>query len=89
MRSARFAMWLPVQELLLEGGGITVEDLRRVSKWHGRVVNPKLASTTASVLVAAMQARRREAGKRVQAAKVLIPNVSVNWRRFLWHNQNN
>lgn len=83
MRSARFAMWLPVQELLLEGGVITVEDLRRVSKWHGRVVNPKLASTTASVLVAAMQARRREAGKRVQAAKVLIPNVSVIWRLLM------
>ena len=57
-----------------------MEDQRRVSKWHGRVVKPKLASSTASVLVAAMQARRREAGKRVQAAMVLNPNFSALWR---------
>ncbi|EIE21255.1 alpha/beta-hydrolase [Coccomyxa subellipsoidea C-169] len=55
--------------LLLDGAGITIDDLRRVSRWHGHVVNPKLASTTAAELVAAMQARRKKAAKRIQEAK--------------------
>lgn len=46
-----------------------MEDLRRVSKWHGRVVDPKLARTTALELVTAMQARRKKAAKRLQVAK--------------------
>ena len=57
------------QGLLLEGAGISLEDLRRVSRWQGRVVNPKLASTTAAELVAAIDTRRRKAAKRMHAAE--------------------
>ncbi len=59
---------LPDQELL-EGAGITVEDLRCVTRWHGRVVKPKLAQTTAGQLVTAMQARHKKIAKAAQLAK--------------------
>ncbi|BDA51088.1 probable lipase at N-terminal half [Coccomyxa sp. Obi] len=59
----------PIQELLLEGAGITVEDLRCVTRWHGRVVNPKLAGATAGQLVNAFQARHKKIAKEAQREK--------------------
>lgn len=47
-----------------------MEDLRRVSRWHGRVVNPKLTATTAAELVARVQARSKRDAKHALAAKV-------------------
>ncbi|BDA51092.1 probable phospholipase A1-Igamma1, chloroplastic at C-terminar half [Coccomyxa sp. Obi] len=54
----------PIKELLLEGAGITVEDLRRVSRWHGRMVNPKVARATAAELVAHTMARKKKIAKK-------------------------
>ncbi len=59
----------PDQELLLEGARISVDDLRCVTRWHGRVVNPKLARARAGQLVAALQARHKKIAKEAQAAK--------------------
>lgn len=60
---------LPDQELLLGGAGITVEDLRRVSRWHGRMVNPKVARATAAELVAHTMARKKKLYKSEKAGK--------------------
>lgn len=57
------------QELLLEGAGITVEDLRRVSRWHGRMVNPKIARTKAAEVVTHVLARKKQLAKSAKAGK--------------------
>lgn len=60
---------LPDQELLLEGAGITVDDLRRVSRWHGRMVNPKLARAKAAEVVAHVVARKKRLAKTAKTGK--------------------
>ncbi|CAL8466199.1 g5735 [Coccomyxa elongata] len=65
----------PIQDLLLHGAGIAMEDLRRVSRWHGRVVNPKLTPTTAAELVARVQALSKMDAKRALATKVAKEGV--------------
>ncbi|CAL8466200.1 g5736 [Coccomyxa elongata] len=59
----------PIKELLLDGADITVEDLRRVSRWHGRMVNPKVARATAAELVAHTMARKKKLSKNEKAGK--------------------
>lgn len=57
-----------------------MEDLRRVSRWHGQVVNPKLTATTAADLVARVQARSRRDAKRTATAKVsFFSLLLVHW----------
>ncbi|CAK0786084.1 hypothetical protein CVIRNUC_009297 [Coccomyxa viridis] len=61
----------PMQRLLLDGIGLTIEDMRRLARWHGRVINPALANASASVLVAQKLAARR-AEKRKEARKLRV-----------------
>ncbi|BDA51086.1 hypothetical protein COCOBI_17-3060 [Coccomyxa sp. Obi] len=65
----------PIQDLLLHGAGISIEDLRRVSRWHGRVVNPKLTSTTAADVLARVQTRSKRTAKRALTAKAAKEGV--------------
>ncbi|CAL5228580.1 g11739 [Coccomyxa viridis] len=61
----------PIQTLLLDGIGLTLNDMRRLARWHGRVVNPALASASASVAVAQKIARNRAARRKAdQLAKI-------------------
>ena len=61
----------PLQKLLLDGIGLTIEDMRRLARWHGRVIDPALANATASVLVARKLAARR-AEKRKESRKTRL-----------------
>ena len=45
--------------------------MRRLARWHGRVINPALANASASVLVAQKLAARR-AEKRKEARKLRV-----------------
>ncbi|CAL8466201.1 g5737 [Coccomyxa elongata] len=67
----------PIQELLLDGAGISVDDLRRLTRWHGQVVNPRLARATAGQLITAMQARHKKIVKEAQAAKARNNQLAV------------
>lgn len=60
--------------MLLDGAGITLEGLRRMSRWHGRVVSPKLSTLTANDVVNKRLARRKKLMKELhkQQAKVWI-----------------
>ena len=65
------AFFLHLQRLLLDGIGLTIEDMRRLARWHGRVINPALANATASILVAKkMAARRVEKRKAAQKTRL-------------------
>ena len=62
---------IDLQTLLLDGIGLTLNDMRRLARWHGRVVNPALASASASVAVAQKIARNRAARRKAdQLAKI-------------------
>lgn len=60
------------QRLLLDGIGLSINDMRRLARWHGRVINPALASASASMMVAQKIARmrddKRRAGRKGKAA---------------------
>ena len=67
---------IDLQTLLLDGIGLTLNDMRRLARWHGRVVNPALASASASVAVAQKIARNRAARRKAdQVAKTKSDEV--------------
>ena len=43
----------------MDGVGLTLNDMRRMARWHGRVINPALASASASMVVARTVAKRK------------------------------
>ena len=49
------------QGLLLDGIGLTVENMRRLARWHGRLIDPALARTSAYDAAAQRLARRKAA----------------------------
>ncbi|CAL5228579.1 g11737 [Coccomyxa viridis] len=51
----------PIQGLLLDGIGLTVENMRRLARWHGRLIDPALARTSAYDAAAQRLARRKAA----------------------------
>ena len=53
-----------VQKLLLDGIGLTLGDIRRLARWHGRVINPALANASASRMVAQRIAIKKAAKRR-------------------------
>ena len=68
----------------MDGIGLTLNDMRRLARWHGRVVNPALASASASMAVAQRIARNKAAKRKAdQQAKVkpdedaTLPSVGV------------
>ena len=47
------------QGLLLDGIGLTLEDMRRLARWHGRLIDPALARSSAYIAAAHRMARRK------------------------------
>ena len=63
-----------MQRLLLDGIGLTLNDMRRLARWHGRVVNPALASASASMAVAQRIARNKAAKRKADQQAKLKPD---------------
>lgn len=65
-----------MQKLLLDGIGLTLSDMRRLARWHGRVINPALANASASRMVAQRIAIKKAAKRREdQKAKAALDMV--------------
>ena len=45
--------------LLLDGIGLTLDNMRRLARWHGRLIDPALARTSAYEAAAHILARRK------------------------------
>lgn len=61
-----YSRGLVLQQFLKEGTGLSLEDLRRVAMWQGRVIHPEVATSTAAEMVAKKLARIRAARRKEQ-----------------------
>ena len=64
-----------VQKLLLDGIGLTLTDMRRLARWHGRVINPALANASASRMVAQRIAIKKAAKRREDQKAKAAPDT--------------